>query len=365
MWYTDYNALKERVDVLRKMLSDRCAELEVDETQVHNEFFKDIVVRAVHESNWQEGIELNIGKTQELADAAFDDVEQINGPHLDMQNVLRRHRDVVVKLKRAGKSEEEIATYNLARAHFAISWIFQELSRREIAAYAHVVNQLATALQAHEQEIPEEVREKVKNAFQLIEKHKQADAPVHFPLTGKQANQGELTRELLKLDFQVLLKPMKVDYIHFLHALVLMGILPVKSCGKFRKTGVHVGNPDLYFPPPTAIPKIMEAYCDNFPHLLSEQTREDPIKTAAKISHRFVAIHPYRDGNGRVSRLLMNLILTGHFPPVYLKADKKGRHRYGQAIRRADRGNIEPLAALIAMSIIEIYEKMLNSLQAH
>jgi hypothetical protein len=59
----------------------------------------------------------------------------------------------------------------------------------------------------------------------------------------------------------------------------------------------------------------------------------------------------------------MNLILTGHFPPVYLKADKKGRHRYGQAIRRADRGNIKPLAALIAMSVIEIYEKMLNSLQ--
>ena len=60
----------------------------------------------------------------------------------------------------------------------------------------------------------------------------------------------------------------------------------------------------------------------------------------------------------------MNLVLAGHFPPVYLKADKKGRHRYSQAVRRADRGNIEPLAALIAMSVIEIYEKMLNALQA-
>lgn len=86
---------------------------------------------------------------------------------------------------------------------------------------------------------------------------------------------------------------------------------------------------------------------------------------AASASHRFVAIHPFEDGNGRASRLLMNLVLVGHkMPPVYLKADKKGRHRYTQALRRADRGNIEPLACLIAMSLIDVYEKMLKSLNS-
>jgi hypothetical protein len=61
-----------------------------------------------------------------------------------------------------------------------------------------------------------------------------------------------------------------------------------------------------------------------------------------------------RDGHG----------LWDHFPPVYLKADKKGRHRYGQAIHRADRGNIKTLATLIALSIIEIYEKLLNAFKS-
>jgi len=44
---------------------------------------------------------------------------------------------------------------------------------------------------------------------------------------------------------------------------------------------------------------------------------------------------------------------------VYLKADKKGRHRYSQALRRADRGNLFPLASLIAISLKEVYEKII------
>jgi len=107
---------------------------------------------------------------------------------------------------------------------------------------------------------------------------------------------------------------------------------------------------------------MMNEYCHKFPAILPNLVGYDPILTAARVSHQFVAIHPYEDGNGRVSRLIMNLVLWRHFPPVYLKADKKGRHRYGQAIRRADRGDIKPLAALIAMSLIEIYERLLNSL---
>jgi hypothetical protein len=85
----------------------------------------------------------------------------------------------------------------------------------------------------------------------------------------------------------------------------------------------------------------------------------DAILNSASVSHQFVCIHPYRDGNGRVSCLLMNLVLFGQYPPGYLKGDKKGRHRYGQALRRADRSNLRPLACLVCVSLIEIYEKMI------
>ena len=139
------------------------------------------------------------------------------------------------------------------------------------------------------------------------------------------------------------------------------------GCLASVKTSFRIGsraaaNPETYFPVPSAVPLMMSEFCQKFPAILPSIAKYDPILVAAKTSHRFVAVHPYADGNGRVSRLLMNLVLWGHFPPVYLNADKKGRHRYGQALRRADRGNINPLAALIAMSLIEIYQKLLKSI---
>src|SRR5262249_33741578 len=128
------------------------------------------------------------------------------------------------------------------------------------------------------------------------------------------------------------------------------------------KRGVHVSNPDIFFPPPEAVPALIKEFSQDFPHILPSANR-DQILTAATFSYRFVRIHPYSDGNGRLSRLLMNLILLPSDLPVYLKADKKGRHRYSQALRRADRGNIRPLASLIAMSLREVYLKMMSSLE--
>jgi len=59
----------------------------------------------------------------------------------------------------------------------------------------------------------------------------------------------------------------------------------------------------------------------------------------------------------------MNLILLPSDLPIYLKADKKGRHRYSQALRRADRGNLQPLASLIALALKEVYCKVISSLE--
>ena len=88
-----------------------------------------------------------------------------------------------------------------------------------------------------------------------------------------------------------------------------MGVADPRKCGTFRKMPVHVGDPDVLFAPPSLIPEMMKEFCRKFPTILPTTVKYDPILKAAEASYKFVRIHPYHDGNSRVSRLLMNLVL--------------------------------------------------------
>lgn len=201
---------------------------------------------------------------------------------------------------------------------------------------------------------------KVERGLLLVNELTESKDPLLFPTTGSVSNQGEMLKQLLEVEFETLRTLMHSSYIHCLHRITLTGVHPPNKLGIFRKTSVHVGDYDTYFPLPSAVPKLMEEFCKEFPNV-SSLAKYDRILMAAKISHRFVRIHPYTDGNGRVSRLLMNLILMEEYPPAYLKADKKGRSRYIQALRRANRGDIQPLGCLITMSLIAIYTRALKA----
>lgn len=57
-----------------------------------------------------------------------------------------------------------------------------------------------------------------------------------------------------------------------------------------------------------------------------EALQMHPIRYAALAHYKLVYIHPFVDGNGRTSRLLMNLILMqAGYPPVIIP--KQDRHR--------------------------------------
>ncbi|MBI2416017.1 MAG: Fic family protein [Candidatus Kerfeldbacteria bacterium] len=60
-----------------------------------------------------------------------------------------------------------------------------------------------------------------------------------------------------------------------------------------------------------------------------------PVERAAQFHYRFVSIHPFDDGNGRMSRLLMNLLLmqSGYYPCIIQNAH---RRRYIQALEQVD-----------------------------
>jgi Fic family protein len=102
-------------------------------------------------------------------------------------------------------------------------------------------------------------------------------------------------------------------------------------------------------------------------HELMEWYRENrgsmhPLVLSTLFHHRFVAIHPFDDGNGRMSRLLSNLILMqAGLPPVVVRQDQKSEY-YG-VLSQADAGIIDPLLEYFASLLIHSLDIYLKGAQ--
>lgn len=66
----------------------------------------------------------------------------------------------------------------------------------------------------------------------------------------------------------------------------------------------------------------------------THENQYHPVFLAAKYHLRFVAIHPFSDGNGRTGRLLMNFILHKHNYPMF-DIDPAQKRQYFNALERA------------------------------
>ncbi|MGD9824018.1 Fic family protein, partial [Desulfobacter sp.] len=118
-----------------------------------------------------------------------------------------------------------------------------------------------------------------------------------------------------------------------------------KNAGVYRKTNVIISGADHVPPDALHVESDMQSFINWYQ---TEGAFLHSVERAARIHADFVKIHPFVDGNGRTSRLLMNLeLMKSGFPPVVLPVEK--RLEYYETLDTAHTKNdYEPFLTLIA-----------------
>lgn len=113
-------------------------------------------------------------------------------------------------------------------------------------------------------------------------------------------------------------KTVSQDDILKIHSIVLRGINDAFA-GRYRNVPVRIKGSRVILPNPLKVSYLMS----EFEKYL--QAEKDVIQRAIMGHFKFVSIHPFVDGNGRVGRLLMNLILmqNGLWPIIIRPRDRK------------------------------------------
>jgi Fic family protein len=121
----------------------------------------------------------------------------------------------------------------------------------------------------------------------------------------------------------------------------------IEDAGKYRTKNVRITGASKAPPDWSKVVKLMDELIGKI-----AKSKEHPVETAAFLHHRFVEIHPFIDGNGRVARLLTNMYLIARtYPPIVLKKEDRGK--YYRFLRAADAGNLSPFANFIAKAVDE------------
>lgn len=138
--------------------------------------------------------------------------------------------------------------------------------------------------------------------------------------------------------------PLSLRLIREIHAILLRGRRGAnRSPGEFRRTqnwigGSRPGNASFVPPPPE---RLMECL-DGFERFLHDERHRLPILVEAGLVHvQFESIHPFLDGNGRVGRLLVTLLLCSKgvltepllYPSLYLKTNRGQYYDLLQRVR--------------------------------
>lgn len=190
----------------------------------------------------------------------------------------------------------------------------------------------------------------------------------HFEITGhdeaiKWVEDIVRQKEPLTENFIRQLHKLLLKEDHYVEAITADG-KPTKKkvkVGEYKSTPNHVKTKTgeiFRFATPEETPAKMNDLMEWF-RGKEKANDTNPILLAADFHYKFIRIHPFDDGNGRIARILMNFILMQNgYPPVIVKFEEK--ENYIAALRQADAGIFEPFLEFIISNEINSLELILK-----
>ena len=151
-------------------------------------------------------------------------------------------------------------------------------------------------------------------------------------------------------------KPLDENTVKDIHALLMENILPG---GIYRNVEVRISGAQHKPPAPSEMYRQVKGFYADLPH----KAEMNAMELAAWTHAEFVKIHPFVDGNGRTSRMIMNYqLMAAGFLPVSIA--KENRLPYFEALEAyAVGGDLKPFAEMIASLEEQRLEEYLGIMQ--
>ena len=161
-------------------------------------------------------------------------------------------------------------------------------------------------------------------------------------------------KDIAKQDIEISERPIKE-----IHALILHGI-DRGNAGRYRTVPVMISGSTHMPPQPYLIEKQMEDFILRFKQM--EKEKVHPVLIAAYLHDELVRIHPFIDGNGRTSRLLMNLyLLRNGYVIITLKGSNDAKVSYYMALEKSHTEHLpEDFQKLVVEAEIAALQKYLS-----
>jgi Fic family protein/plasmid maintenance system antidote protein VapI len=146
-----------------------------------------------------------------------------------------------------------------------------------------------------------------------------------------------------------------------IHSIILRGIFP-KEAGNYRTVAITIKDASFKTCEPAVISQEIESlfnWYDENKHSLH------PVILAATVQERLLTIHPFTNGNGKVSRLIMNSILLQHgYLIANIKTDNANRNLYYQSLKNSitntNKNNFVLFIAQIEKECLVYYLETIN-----